>query len=149
MKTLYIVAAAALLLSPLLVKAEEHGPPMPSVVKHFDPEVCAKHFCDYWKSMPKLEYAFFAAEAADMLTTLDIKNHPDLIETNIILGKHPSDAKIIALCASAAMLHSVITYELMHSNMPRGFVKAWEITTISIESGYAVHNLRLGLRFRF
>lgn len=43
--------------------------------------------------------ALFLAEfflAWDLFQTLDIKNHPQLVETNILLGPHPSDAKIVA-----------------------------------------------------
>lgn len=33
--------------------------------------------------------------AVDLAQTLDIKNHPALQETNMLLGEHPSDQKII------------------------------------------------------
>lgn len=99
--------------------------------------------------MPKEEYVFFLAEAADMMTTLDIKNHPELQEENPILGKHPSDSKIIALCVGAALLHSAITYEMVDQGVPRPIVKVWEYVSIGVETGFAVHNYTLGLRFKF
>lgn len=107
------------------------------------------HAGDYWKTMPKLEYAFFAAETADMLTTLDIKNHPDLYEQNPIMGRHPSDAKVIGWCVSAALMHSAITHEMVVHGVRPSFINAWEYVSIGVETGFAVHNLSVGLRFTF
>lgn len=110
---------------------------------------CTQWCRPYWKSMPQEEYAFFVAEAADCWTTLDIKNHADMEEANPILGKHPSDGRIIGMCVGAGLLHSAITYELIDGGAPRGLIKAWEYVTIAVESGFAAHNYSLGLRFRF
>lgn len=114
-----------------------------------DQKECTQWCKPYWKSMPKSEYVFFAAEAADMLTTLDIKNHPELRETNPILGDHPSDGKVISMCVGAALIHSAITYEFVDNNVPKPIIRAWEYISIGVETGFAVHNYSLGLRFRF
>lgn len=110
--------------------------------------------CDQWckpflSSLPTEEYVFFGASTLDMLTTLDIKNHPKIHETNFLLGEHPSDGKILGYFVGMDLLHAAITYELVDQNVPKPIVKAWEYVTIGVETGYAVHNLHLGLRFSF
>ncbi len=115
-----------------------------------DDPACSTQWCSpYWKSMPKLEYVFFAAEAADTLTTLDIKNHPNLHETNFILGSHPSDAMIIGYGGVTALIHSSITYVMIDSGVDPKVIKAWEYISIGVEGAFAAHNYHLGLRFKF
>lgn len=103
----------------------------------------------FFPSMPKLEYAFDAALMADMLTTADIHNHPPLIETNPILGQHPSAGKIAAYGAGVAVFHALITYELVSQGVPSPIVTAWEAVSIGVELGYTGHNLSLGCKLRF
>jgi hypothetical protein len=104
---------------------------------------------NFFTSQPKLEFVFDAALAADMLTTADIKNHPGLVETNPILGQHPSDAKIAGYGLAAAGLHAAVTYELVSQGVPRAIINTWELLGIGIETGYVAHNYKLGLRIKF
>jgi len=99
--------------------------------------------------IPGLEYAYLGAATADMLTTLDIKHHANLQEMNALLGTHPSDAKVVAYFAATDALHAAMTCELVNGNVPHALVSAWEYVTIGIETGYAVHNYSIGLRFSF
>lgn len=120
-----------------------------------DDSECTQWCKPYWKSIPKLEYAYFAAEAADCSTTLDIKNQRNadgtwrLEEKNPLLGTHPSDGKIIGYCVGTALLHSAITYEMVDQGVPRSVVNVWEWISIGVETGFAAHNYSLGLRFKF
>ena len=107
-----------------------------------------EHYGPFFKTLPKSEWAFTAAIAADMLTTYDIRHHKALDETNAILGPHPSGTTIAAYGLSCAVLHSLITYELVSQNVPAPIVNAWEYITIGVEVGYVVHNYSLGLRIR-
>jgi hypothetical protein len=100
-------------------------------------------------STPKLEWVYQAAAAADMLTTLDIKNHPNLVEENPILGQHPSDAKVIGYFAATGLLHWAVTRELVNGNMPRPLINAFECVSIGVEAGFAAHNYSIGLRMKF
>jgi hypothetical protein len=93
-----------------------------------------------------LEVAYDVASTADMLTTLDIKKHPELQETNALLGAHPSDAKVLAYFAGTDLLHALITRELVHGNAPDGLIRAWEYVSIGVETGFAAHNYSIGLR---
>src|SRR5260370_1342871 len=72
-----------------------------------------ENYGNFITTQPKLEFVFDAALMADMLTTAQIKNHPPLVETNPLLGQHPSDAKIAAYGLGAAALHAAITYEMV------------------------------------
>lgn len=78
---------------------------------------------------------------ADCLQTLDIKNHPNLHEKNKILGKHPSDAKVIIyfsvwiLITAACSLLSVELFLL------------YCLILIVVQSKVIFDNKRLGLRF--
>jgi hypothetical protein len=113
---------------------------------------CARadeHYGNFVKSQPVEEFVFDASLAADMLTTADIKNHPNLIETNPILGQHPSDAKIAVYAASAALLHAAVTYELVSQDVPKPVIRAWEYLSIGVEAGFVAHNYSIGLRMKF
>lgn len=144
-----LLAFTLLLATPVMAEAPRDIVTVPDVIPDVPVDTCQQWCKPYWASMPKEEYVFFVAEAADMLTTLDIKNHPELEEQNPFLGKHPSDAKIIGLCLFTALAHSTVTYILVDGDAPKGVVKAWEYLTIAIESGAAYHNYRMGLRFTF
>jgi hypothetical protein len=100
-----------------------------------------------WKRQPKMEWAFDAALAADILTTLDIKNHPGYHETNAILGDHPSDARILGYGAACALIHMAITRELVDQGVPAKVINAWEWAGTAVEIGFAGHNYSIGLRF--
>jgi hypothetical protein len=98
---------------------------------------------------PALEWVYQASAAADMLTTLDIKNHPNLQESNPIMGPHPSDGRVLAYFAGYDLLHYGITRILVDVNAPRALVTGWELFTIGYETDLVVHNYRFGLRFAF
>lgn len=145
MNTLKALFAVAALMAMSTVHAQEA--PRQDVYTGAD---CGRQWCTpYWKSMPKLEYVYWAAEAADCSTTLDIKNHKNLQEENPILGHHPSDGMIIGACVSTALIHSAITYVLIDDGVPPKVVKIWEYVSIGVESAFAAHNYSLGLRFKF
>lgn len=100
------------------------------------------------KSTPVLEWAYQGAALADMATTLDIKNHPTLIEENPLIGSHPSDGRVLGYFAITGGLHYLITRELVNGSMPRPLINAWEVVSASVEVGMAAHNYSIGLRFR-
>ena len=101
----------------------------------------------FFASQPAEEYVFIAASMADMLTTLDIKHHPNQYETNFLIGPHPNDATIVGYFVGVEALHAGVTYMLVNGDAPKWVVKVWEYSTIGIETGAAVHNWRMGLRF--
>lgn len=102
------------------------------------------------RSTPNLEWVYDVAATADMLTTLDIRHHhPELVENNVVLGEHPSDAKVIGWFVGTDALHWAITRELVNGDVPRPLINAWECVSIGIEAGFAARNYSLGLRMKF
>jgi hypothetical protein len=99
-------------------------------------------------SPAQMETAFQVALAADMLTTLDIKNHSDIQESNFILGPHPSDTKVLCYWAASGLLHYAISKEI-HDNADREVLNFWEYATTTMELAYFGHNLGIGLKVRF
>src|SRR5947209_488416 len=69
-----------------------------------------------WRPPTSGETALFVASQvavlADLRTTLDIKNHPGGFEKNPILGRHPSDAKILALGGLSMAVQAATWYAL-------------------------------------
>jgi hypothetical protein len=97
---------------------------------------------------PVTEWVYQGAAFADMLTTLDIKNHPNLQELNPLLGAHPSDGKVLAYFAGTGLLHWAITRELVRESVPAPIVQTWEALGIGLEVGMVAHNYSIGLRVR-
>lgn len=108
-----------------------------------------EHYGNFVTTQPALEFVFDAALTADMLTTAQIHNHPPLIETNPILGQHPSTGKIALYGLGVATLHAAITYEMISQDVPKPIITAWELLSIGVEVGYTAHNYSLGVRMKF
>lgn len=98
-------------------------------------------------AMPRTEYAFDVALLADMLTTLDIKHHPELEEGNPLLPRHPSDGNVVAFFVGVGIVHALITHAMIAQGMDSRWVTAWEYVSIGFEGGAAAYNLHAGLRF--
>lgn len=99
-------------------------------------------------SLPVTEYVFDAALAADMITTADIHNHYGMYETNPVMGRHPSDAKIAVYGAASAVVHAGVTLLMQHENVNPKIIQVWEFFSIGFEIGYVAHNYHLGLRMK-
>lgn len=111
------------------------------------------HYGNFFSTMPKSEWIFDAALAADMFTTLDIKHQRNADgtwnceEKNGLLGTHPNDARVIGYMATVATLHALVTYEMVSNDVPPSVVRVWNYISIGVETGYAAHNISIGLRF--
>lgn len=92
----------------------------------------------------KREYLVYTTLMLDAAQTLDIKNHPELYETNPLLGRHPSDVKIVSYFIGAGFAHDAITKAL-----PSQYRAAWQFGWAALEIGTIIRNHRLDLRFNF
>lgn len=92
----------------------------------------------------KRELLVYSTLLLDAAQTLDIKNHPDLYETNPLLGRHPSDTKIVAYFIGAGFAHNAITKKL-----PTEYRAAWQYGWAALEIGTIIRNRKLNLRFNF
>ncbi len=98
---------------------------------------------------PVTEWVYQGSAFADMLTTLDISRHPNLVEENPLMGQHPSDGKVLGYFAVTGVLHYLVTRELVRENVPAPIVQTWEALGIGLEVGMVAHNYSIGLRARF
>lgn len=92
----------------------------------------------------KREFLVDATLTLDALQTMDIKNHPELHETNPFLGNHPNDAKVIAYFVGTGVGHYAITKAL-----PTEYRAAWQYGWAALEIATIIRNRRLDLRFNF
>jgi len=92
----------------------------------------------------KRQYLVYATLAIDAAQTLDIKNHPELHESNPILGRHPSDAKIVTYFVAAGYAHYSITKAL-----PTEYRAAWQYGWAALQIATIVRNRKLNLRMNF
>lgn len=90
------------------------------------------------------EIAFAALMVLDYKTTLDIKNHPGIYETNPILGRHPSDGYIATYFVTAAALQFVVA-----TLLPKQYQPYFQYVTIGLEVGAVSNNVSMGLKFNF
>ena len=91
-----------------------------------------------------LEAAYMLVTAADLNQTLQIKDHPGMIETNPLMGEHPTDGRIYSHFATCAVLH-VLVVDLLPSKY-RGM---FQMLGIGFESSVVYHNNQLGLSIKF
>lgn len=92
----------------------------------------------------KRELLVYTTLTLDAMQTLDIKNHPDLYETNPLLGRHPSDAKIVAYFVGAGFGHYAVAKAL-----PSEYRAAWQYGWAALEITTIIRNRKLNLRFNF
>lgn len=89
--------------------------------------------------------AVVASLAADMAQTLDIKRHEGLYETNKILGRHPSDAKVVLYFVGVALAHTYIATKL-----PAGWQRqTFQYGLIAVQVVQVMKNKRIGLSVKF
>src|ERR1019366_421470 len=86
------------------------------------------------------EAVYLTLHAIDWNQTLQIANHPDLQESNPILGQHPSAAKINEYMAGAALLQITVAYFL-----PEKYRKAFQYIAIGEKIPNVLGNFSLGL----
>ncbi len=104
---------------------------------------------DPWtKADTARELAFTAVVVLDWGTTLDIERahqeSPWIHETNPILGRHPSRAKVNLYIPAGILLHF-----LAARAMPARWRAAFQSASIFIEAGAVSHNFAVGLRLNF
>jgi hypothetical protein len=92
----------------------------------------------------KRELLVYTTLLLDASQTLDIKNHPELHESNPLLGRHPSDVKIVAYFIGAGFAHNAITKQL-----PTEYRAAWQYGWAALEVATIIRNRQLNLRFNF
>lgn len=90
------------------------------------------------------ETVYQVLAVVDWGQTLDIENHPGMSESNPILGRHPSRARINSYFLTAGILHAVAVHYL-----PAPWRPAFQAVSIGIEVDAVAHNARLGIGLAF
>jgi len=80
----------------------------------------------------------------DWLQTKEIARNPEYTETNILLGKYPSQNEVDAYYLGCAVVHSAIAYYL-----PKKYRRYWQYVFIAVEVGCVGHNVNVGVRIKF
>ena len=93
-----------------------------------------------------LELTFATEVVVDAMQTRYALDNTKFVETNPILGKHPSPAKIYGLSAAGIVGHAAIAYIL-----PKGFREMWQIVFLVPEAVNVAGNYTLigGLKLSF
>lgn len=101
---------------------------------------------DKWDNSDKALFATYTVvRAADMAQTINIARNPDRFhEMNPLLGRHPSEQKVIGFfIISHALIWLAADY------MPPKARKLFLTGGIAIEAGFVANNSRLGIKVSF
>lgn len=119
------------------------------------------HAFEEWdKTEIGMEIAYVGLHLVDWGQTLDIEHHPNLYETNIILGRHPSRAKINAFFSAGVIIQPIIAHYAPDigkivenaTGLDLGsdwWRKAWIGSGIIIEARCIGGNIKCGVRCAF
>ena len=102
-------------------------------------------FADQWTSADtyrEITYQTFAA--IDWIQTRHIAQNSDYWEQNVILGNHPSVAKVNQYFAVTGVAHYLISKAL-----PEKYRTPFQYITVGIEIGAVSHNFSIGLRIGY
>jgi len=93
-----------------------------------------------------MEVGYNVAAFIDMRTTMDIREHSDIEEVgpiaSAVLGRNPEPLPTAAYFLTTSALHYGVSRSL-----PPGWREGWQMVTIGVEAGYALNNVRLGLKW--
>ncbi len=87
---------------------------------------------------------FNVLQGIDMLQTLEIANNDDYYEKNKILGKHPSEAHVVAYFISRGFAHYHVT-----KMIPERYRKFWHTYNVVYNYDVIRDNHQLGIRIDF
>lgn len=105
---------------------------------------------DQWsKEAQVLEATYQTIHAVDLIQTLDIKNHPELRESNRWLGNHPSDRSIAVWYIGTTYGHALVTSIIEGKDLPKWVDRTWQTITIGDAANAVRGNYQLGLKVRF
>jgi hypothetical protein len=90
------------------------------------------------------EVVYISLVAIDALTTMDMKNHPDISEQNPLLGINPAPVKIIVFDVATTAIQFLIT-----ESLPSYERSIWQYIGIGAEVTAVSINWSLGLRVKF
>lgn len=102
---------------------------------------------DWKEHNTAMEVGYVIASVLDMNTTMDIRNHDNIEEVGpakVFLGANPEPLPTMVYFAATTAAHYAISRAL-----PPGYREVWQGVTLTVESGMAFNNMKLGLSWRF
>lgn len=94
------------------------------------------------------EVVYAGVVAVDVGQSMDIKNHPGLVEANPIIsrisGNRPSDEEFAWWGTGTIVLHALATWALPPSARPW-----WQYLTIGVHGGVVLNNAQIGLSVNY
>ena len=105
----------------------------------FTPEAEASNKYPWTGADTALELTLVGASVVDDAQTMSVMRRDSGYETNPLLGKHPSDERIIATSVFGLATHAVIAYILPHP-----WRTVWQGMWIGIEIDAVEHNRSCG-----
>lgn len=95
------------------------------------------------------ELAYQSLHLIDTAQTLQIRRTPGTWETNPMIGRNPSDARVLAYMAAEGALHLIVSDQLARHDAPAWMRAAWHVTSVSIAGNTVRSNAEIGLKVRF
>jgi len=108
------------------------------------PSLC---FAGDWTTVDTVwQSAYTLALIGDCAQSRDAANYYPYkyMETNPVLGEHPSKGRIDNVCLATAIGHLGISYLL-----PAPWRRVWQVGTTVVEVGVVIHQHSIGLKFQF
>ena len=90
--------------------------------------------------VPPSEYVYQALNLADMGETLDCRHIAGCYEANPLLGKHPSDGKVIGFKLGGGVIHFLAAHALRHDAKAE---RVFEFVSIAVQGGVVAANVRM------
>ena len=91
------------------------------------------------------ETVYQSLHVADTLQTLQIARHPESYyeAINPIMGHHPSQGRVLAVMASEAVLHGLVTQSIV--DQPIWAQRSWQAVSIGWSAANIHRNAQIGL----
>jgi len=102
--------------------------------------VCAS---EWNRTATIMEASYAALSTIDCGQTIALSKQ-GVVETNLVLGDHPSKSNIIFYFAGTTLAHSIISYAL-----PKDYRVVWQALTLGVEITATSMNYRSGIRLSF
>jgi len=108
-----------------------------------------KTLADKLRMLPPEEWVYQGLAVLDMAQTMSALDDKCgcYKESNLFLGKNPSDLELVAWTAATGVLHGYITYKLIENDYPDWVIKTWTYTSIVVRAGVVYHNFSVGVKF--
>lgn len=130
--------------SPIAPSPMTSGPPPPTVGASSNAPAGADNIPDprknRWKSVRNLEIAYQVLNLVDLAETIICTNRNSCVEANPIIGRNPSNGRLVSYKLATGAVHYVITRYLF--NKHPDVLDAWMVGSLVLQGGVVMWNLQ-------